>query len=228
MTEAGASTSHQNKANMVLGTSFRRVPFLLSQTRGLENSESCVQDIMFLKNKPWYQRTCVFLLCRDNIPVYNKREREVGLSTPEVDVICRNVDFLQQLCLAALPQEMDGMCWCGERSRCAAGRSLALLSGTCPHRSGVRKQGQNKTSAFGRPCPCLTMKAGLLFSCSGSLPVLPQRDRASAGACCLHDRGAGCYRSDVQAAGGLMARLLRGWWWGCCMDDGVAGMGGIS
>lgn len=93
------------------------------------------------------------------------------------------------------------MCWCRERRRYAA-RSLALLSGTCPHRSGVRKQGQNKTSAFGQTCPQLTMKAGY----HSLAPEL----------CLFFSKGTGPQHEPAalmtvgRATIGLMARLLWG------------------
>lgn len=79
----------------------------------MENSESYVQNTTFLKDKPWYQRVHAFLVCGATY-LWAVREREAGLSTVEVGAICRNMDYLQQLSLAPLPQEM-AMSVCGEK-----------------------------------------------------------------------------------------------------------------
>lgn len=207
MAEAGVSASHQNKPNVAPGTGFRRVPFLLSRTRGLESSESRVQDITVLKNKLWYQRACIFLLCGGNILECNKKEREAGLSTPEMDVTCRNMDYLQQLCLAAIPQEMDVLVQGKEEVCCQeSGPPLWYLS----PQEWCEETGTKQNLCLWADLPSTNHESWVPFTCSGALPVLLQRDRASARARCTHDSWPGYDRADGQAVMGLMARLLWG------------------
>lgn len=52
----------------------------------MDNSEMYVQDMMFLKNKPWYQSVLVLLRCWA-IQLCVIREREAGLPTLEVGAI---------------------------------------------------------------------------------------------------------------------------------------------
>lgn len=72
--------------------------------------------------------------------------------------------------------------------------------------NGMRKQGQNKTSAFGQSCPYLTMRASVL-----ELSL-------------FFEKGTGLSRSLVPWQ---LTRLLRGWWAGCRGGGGEAGLGDI-
>lgn len=132
------------------------VPFLLYWTRGMDNSETYVQDTMFLKNKPWYQRVRVFLGCGAT-QVCATGEREAGLSALEVDAVWQHpTGGLFPTALLGTSPPGDGYV--------AVWREAGAVLEVWPSclvpvlMSAVRKQRQNP-SVFGQSCPYLTMKA---------------------------------------------------------------------
>lgn len=146
MTVSGVSASHQNKPKLAPGTGFRRVPFLLSRTTGLENSESYVQDITFLKNKPWYQRAHVFLLRGATHPCAVRGRAKLGYLCQRWMLSAGTWTSSNSSAWLLSPRKR--VCRHGERSGCAAGGVWPAL-GCRPRRSGVRKQGQNKPVPLG-------------------------------------------------------------------------------
>lgn len=97
----------------------------------------------FLKNKPWYQRLHVLLVCGATY-LCAIRERDAGLSTLQVGAIWQEHGLSPTALLGTSPSG-DGYVsvWREDWPSCLVPVPM----------SGVRKQGQNKTYAFGQSCP---------------------------------------------------------------------------
>lgn len=142
---------------------------------------SVVQDITFLKNKPWYQRVRVSLLC--GATYLCAMRGKLGYLHWRWVLFCRNVDYL----LLSTSPPGDGYVTCGEKQGQMLEVWLSCLVPVCT--SGARKQRQNL--CLWAVLSLFNHESLVSFICSGTLPVLPERDRTK------QKRGA-------------MTRLLRG------------------
>lgn len=144
---------------------------------------------MLLKNKACYQRVQVFLVCnkgKGSWVIYTGGGCNFAGTWTIPNISARHLS----------PRRW--ICQCVERSRGNAVWPSCLV----PVSSGVSKQEQKTPSAFGQPCPYLTMKA---WSPS-SVPELSL----------FSQKGIGLSRSPVPWPGGCGAdgQAAVGWWWG--------------
>lgn len=169
--------------------------------QGWRTASRYVQDITFLKNKPWYQRAHVFLLHGATHPCAVRGRANLGYLCQRWMLSAGTWTSSNSSAWLLSPRRR--MCGHGGEERVCCWRSLACARVPSPQ-EWCEETGTKQTGAFGQPCPRLTMKAGYRSPAPELSLFFPKGTGPGREPAALTTVG--------QAVMGLTARLLYGGW----------------